>query len=161
MAGCIKFQNGLVIQFGNGWYNIWRMTVLVAERKFSVSLGTFSNHLIMKQTEITTNILLFFLVFILTSVKQAKGWNTSSCEPLGTGTVYVNAIASTSTAKNQDRSNCEYEISLLPLSKFQYSLELRLLTTKRLERRKRRKQEVTSTLAVEQQRFASPTLSQC
>lgn len=160
VAGCIKLQNGLVIQFGNGWYNMWRMTVLVAERKFSLSLGTFSNHLIMKQTEITTNILLFFWFFSLTSVKQAKGWNTSSCEPLDTGTVYVNAIASTSTAKAQDRSNCEYEISLLPLSKSQYSLELQLAvttSTKRLERRKRRKQEVTSTLAVEQQRFASPT----
>lgn len=47
------------------------MTVLVAERKFSVSLGTFSNHLIMKQTEITTNILLFFwFLFLLVSNRQ-------------------------------------------------------------------------------------------
>lgn len=50
VAGCIKLQNGLLIQFGNGWYNMWRMTVLVADRKFSLRLATFSNHLIMKQT---------------------------------------------------------------------------------------------------------------
>lgn len=75
VAGCIKLQNGLVIQFGNGWYNMWRMTVLVAERKFSLSLGTFSNHLIMKQTELWKKIKLklkdiimwsfFFSVFFL------------------------------------------------------------------------------------------------
>lgn len=95
VAGCIKLQNGLVTQFGNGWYNMWRMTVLLAERKFSLSLGTFSNHLIMKQTEITTNIWLFFwFLFWLVSNRQ-KG------EPLHTGTVYVNVIASTSTAKTQ------------------------------------------------------------